>query len=130
MPRYTAMRVSISPGQESKLHKAIQHHKSVTIRFSKLLSEKSASKYSGILCLTSQQLKKVQNSSPGTVFSFPFSSAQMQKNIHHEGGFLGILASILAPILGGIIGGVAENAIGGSFPQQHSDLIFHKKLIQ
>lgn len=125
--RYSPLRVFIRSGQEKRLQHAIQRHKRITIHFSKLseTASKPSSENTGILCLTHQQLKKVQRAPAGTDFAFPFSPAQIKSNIHYKGGFLGILAALLAPIIGGIIGGVTEQAIAGSGMSQ--DLIFHNR---
>ena len=114
MARYTPLRVHIQQGQEKRFKRAVQNSGGATVRFSSLTSTSSPTPNIGILCLTRQQLVKVQRAPPGTTFTFIFSAAQIRNNVQHKGGFLPLLLAALAPILGGVIGGVAERAIAGS----------------
>ena len=133
--RYTPIKVRILPGQESRIHKGLKSNGSITIHFSTLDSSHlhSTDKSLGYLCFTPSQVAKIQKASPGTNFSFHFSSTQIKRNMQYRGGFLPLLAAFLAPILGGVIGGVAESAIAGKglspskpFAKASRPLVLHK----
>lgn len=128
MKRYTPLHVHIHKDQENRLKRAIQNGGGARMHFS---SARNSSTSRGILCLTKQQIAKVEKAPEGTSFSFPFSAAQIKANMSHKGGFLSLLAAVLAPLLGGVIGGLAEKAIGGSletaYEHHHQPVIWRKK---
>ena len=123
MRRYTPLRVHIQPNQENRFKRAIQKRTRTIVRFALAASP---SQNNGILCLTHQQMLKVQKAPCGTPFQFTFSAAQIKANLQHEGGFLPLLLAALAPILGGVVGGIAERAIAGG-SGLHDDVLWKRK---
>ena len=59
-------------------------------------------------------LKRYQKAAKGDPVPLRFKHEHLIENMHHQGGFLPLIAAALAPVLGGIAAGAIERGIAGS----------------
>ena len=124
---YTPVKVSVASGQREKLKAAIAEQKAVSIK----IDLKRAGEEENTLLLTRSQIAKLEKAK-GTRRSskvIRLSRRQVQANVSHTGGFLGMLAGLAAkalPVLAkalptlvkglatGLVSGAVERAISSS----------------
>ena len=132
---YTPKTVTIHPGQEKRVSKALKKQTGCIIRVCKPLREGDDSEMGqtydcsewnsskGILHLTPAHLDKYNRAESGSVVPLKFERHHIEENLKHSGGFLPLLAAVLAPVIGGVAGGLIEREIGSS----GGNLQFHRQ---
>ena len=115
---YTPTKVNVSADQHEKLKNASNNHKAVSV---KLILGGSGG---DILLLTHAQIARIDRAKiiGKSKLTIHLSKKQMEANLQHRGGFLGMLAGLAAralPVLlggltTGLISGGIEKAIGGN----------------
>ena len=108
----TAVQLKLDPLQDVKIKSALKNHKGVCLTVTPT-SEMDNGTDTGEWILSPRQLKNLQLAN-GAPTKLTFSCDQLRKNLHHEGGFLPLLASALIPIIGSAVGAVVEREIAGS----------------
>ena len=116
---YTPVKVAVLDDSREKLKNAIQQHKAVSIRLN--LENNIEARHT--LLLTRSQIAKMERARliGKNKVSIHFSKRQMQANVQHRGGFLGMLAGLAAKALHSLLGGLAtglvsravKHAVGG-----------------
>jgi len=109
---YTPTKVVVPEKTHEKLAKAVQAGIPTSVRI-ELQSDKSPEQ---TLLLTTGQLIKIERAiALGKRFiSLRMSRKQLQANIKHEGGFLGMLAGLAARFLPSLLTGLATGAVSGA----------------
>ena len=111
---YIPHKINVPANQTQKLKKAISSQsKRVKIRFRK---EDLQNPYVGehTLLLTSGQILKLQRAQNNNkACSIVFSRKQIGANMHHEGGFLPLLAGLVTKILPVLLRGIASGVWSG-----------------
>ena len=110
---YTPVKVDVSTGQHDRLKNAIAQHKSVSI---KLNIQNVDGQQQHTLLLTQGQTRKIERSKliGKRQVTIHFSKRQVQENVQHQGGFLGILAGLAAKVLPSLLGGLATGLVSGA----------------
>ena len=109
---YTPIKVVVPEKTHEKLTEAVQAGRPISIRI-ELHSDKSPEQ---TLLLTAGQLAKIEraNALGKRSITIRMSRKQMQANIKHEGGFLGMLAGLAARVLPSLLTGLATGAVSGA----------------
>ena len=112
---YTPTKVTISADQHDKLKNAVHHHKAASIRL-KLGNINSDQQHQHTLLLTRSQIARMERSKliGKDKVTLHFSKRQMQANVQHQGGFLGMLAGLAAKALPSLLGGLATGLVSGA----------------
>ena len=100
---YTPTKVIVPEKTHEKLTEAVQAGRPTSVRI-ELHSDQSPEQ---TLLLTDGQLIKIST-------SLHMSRKQLQANIKHEGGFLGMLAGLAARLLPSLLTGLATGAVSGA----------------
>ena len=111
---YTSVKVTVFADQYEKLKNAIAHHRSTTIKLNLDRGEQSNDKQHTML-LTHNQIQKIDRAKTigKSHISIPLSKRQVQANVKHQGGFLGMLAGLAARALPTILTGLASGLLSG-----------------
>ena len=118
---YTPTKLNVIANQEDKLKNAVAHQKAVSIKLN-LDSGGGGGKHTFLL--TRGQIAKIERAKligKGKV-SIHLSKRQVQVNVKHQGGFLGMLAGLAAKALptllkglaGGLVSGAVSRVVGGN----------------
>ena len=107
---YTAQKVDVPTSQHHKLKSAISKRGGVTIKVG------VHGDGNHLLLLTNSQLERMERArligKPPE--SIHMSKKQVQSNISHSGGFLGMLAGLAARALPTLLGGLATGVLSGA----------------
>ena len=108
---YTPVKVNVFTDQHDKLKNAVTHHKVVSI---KLNIQHVGGGHT--LLLTRGQIAKIERSRliGKRQVTIHFSKRQVQANVQHQGGFLGMLAGLAAKALPTLLGGLATGVLSGA----------------
>ena len=124
---YTPVKVNVFTDQHDKLKSAVTHQKAVSI---KLNIQDVGGQQQHTLLLTRGQIAKIERSKliGKRQVTIHFSKRQVQANVQHRGGFLGILAGLAAKVLPTILKGVATGLVSGAVAKAVSGdgLYLHK----
>ena len=109
---YKPMNVNVFTDQHDKLKNAITHERPVSV---KLNIEKVGGEQHTLL-LTGSQIEKIKRSKliGKRQVTIRFSKRQLQANVRHQGGFLGILSGLAAKALPTLLGGLASGLVSGA----------------
>lgn len=109
---YTSMKVNVFTDQYDKLKNAIAHQKSVSV---KLNIQDDGGQHHTLL-FTGSQIAKIKRSKliGKRQVTIRFSKRQVMANVHHQGGFLGMLAGLAAKALPSLLGGLATGLVSGA----------------
>ena len=109
---YTPTKVVVPEKTHEKLKNAVSRGNPTSIRID-LHSDKSPEQ---TLLLTTGQLDKIHRANVLTkkYITLRMSRRQVQANIKHEGGFLGMLAGLAARVLPSLLTGLATGAVSGA----------------
>ena len=109
---YTPMKVNVFTDQHDKLKNAVTHQRPVSVK----LNIQDGGGESHTLLLTGSQIEKIKRSKliGKRQVTIHFSKRQVQANVHHQGGFLGILAGLAAKALPAVLGGLASGLVSGT----------------
>ena len=99
----------VVPGQENRIRNALKKKKGCRIKITK-----SETDGPHRLLVTPAMLKRYQKAAKGDPVPLHFKHEHLIENMHHQGGFLPLIAAALAPVLGGIAAGAIERGIAGS----------------
>lgn len=108
----TAVQLKLDPLQDVKIKRALKNNRGVCLTVTPT-SDMDNGTDTGEWILSPRQLCKLKEAN-GAPAKLTFSSDQLKKNLHHDGGFLPLLASALIPIIGSAVGAVVEREIAGS----------------
>ena len=99
----------VLPGQENGIRNTLKKRKGCRIKVKK-------SDVSGPhrLLVTSAMLKRYKKAAKGDTVPLQFKPEHLLENMHHQGGFLPLIAAALAPVIGGLAGGIIQKEIAGS----------------
>ena len=116
---YKPIQVNVPPEVHERLKLAIQGAGALSVKVN--LQQKEGDDTHTLL-LTRGQITKLERArligkKSATV---RLSRRQVQVNVKHEGGFLGLLASLSASILPGILAGVATGVVSGAIEKSVS----------
>ena len=117
---YTPIKLNVfTNDQHNKLKNAITHQKAVSVKIN--LEDNSSGGGKHILLLTRGQIAKIERAKliGKRRMTVHLSKRQVQENVEHQGGFLGMLAGLAAKALphllkglaGGLASGLASSAI-------------------
>ena len=98
----------VVPGQENRIRNALKKKKGCRIKVTKSNTDGPHR-----LLVTPAMLKRYQKATKNPV-PLQFKHEHLIENMHHQGGFLPLIAAALAPVLGGIAAGAIERGIAGS----------------
>ena len=109
---YTPAKVNVFPDQHDKLKNAITHHKAASV---KLNIQDVGGGGAHTLLLTRGQIARIERSRlvGKRQVTIRFSKRQVQANVQHQGGFLGMLAGLAAGALPSLLGGLATGLASG-----------------
>ena len=109
---YTPINVNVIADQRDKLKNAITHHKAASI---KLDVQDIGGGGVHTLLLTRGQIARIERSRlvGKRHVTVRFSKRQVQANVQHQGGFLGMLAGLAARALPSLLGGLATGLASG-----------------
>ena len=109
---YTPTKVIVPEKTHEKLTEAVQAGRPTSVRI-ELHSDQSPEQ---TLLLTDGQLIKIERAIllGKRSISLHMSRKQLQANIKHEGGFLGMLAGLAARLLPSLLTGLATGAVSGA----------------
>ena len=109
---YTPVKVTVFADQHDKLKNAISQHKAASIRLN--LEDNIGDQHT--LLLTRSQIAKIERTKliGKKKVSIHFSKRQMEANVQHHGGFLGMLAGLAAKALPSLLGGLATGLVSGA----------------
>ena len=109
---YTPVKVNVFTDQHDKLKNAIAHQKAASIK----LNLEDDSDGHNTLLMTRGQIAKIERSKHigKRQVTIHFSKRQVQANVQHHGGFLGMLAGLAARALPSLLGGLATGLVSGA----------------
>ena len=107
---YTATKVDVPTSQHQKLKKAISNRGGVTINVG------MHGNGNHLLLLTDSQIERMERAKlmGKPTVKIHMSKKQVQTNVAHSGGFLGMLASLAARVLPTLLGGLATGVLSGA----------------
>ena len=110
---YTPTKVNVCIDQHDKLKNAISDQKPISI---KLNTQDDGREQQHTLLLTGSQIAKINRSKliGKRQVSIRFSKRQVQANVHHQGGFLGMLTGLAAKALPSFLSGLATGLVYGA----------------
>ena len=110
---YTPIKLNVFTDQHDKLKNAITHQKATSI---KLNLEDNSGDGKHILLLTRGQIAKIERAKliGKRKMSIHLSKRQVQANVEHQGGFLGMLAGLAAKALPTVLKGLASGLISSA----------------
>ena len=110
---YTPTKVNVCIDQHDKLKNAISDQKPISI---KLNTQDDGREQQHTLLLTGSQIAKINRSKliGKRQVSIRFSKRQVQANVHHQGGFLGMLTGLAAKALPSLLSGLATGLVSGA----------------
>lgn len=127
---YTPVKVNVFTDQHDKLKSAIAQQKAVSIKLNIQDVGGQQQQQQHTLLLTRGQIAKIERSKliGKRQVTIHFSKRQVQANVQHQGGFLGILAGLAAKVLPTILKGVATGLVSGAVAKAVSGdgLYLHK----
>ena len=113
---YTPVKVNVSTDQHDKLKNTIVHQKAASVKLNLDHSSSDGGGGEHTLLLTRGQIAKIERS--GLIgkheVTIHLSKRQVQANVQHQGGFLGMLAGLAAKALPSILGGLASGLVAGA----------------
>ena len=109
---YTPVKVNVFTDQYDKLKNAITRHKAASIK----LNIQDVGGGAHTLLLTHGQIARMERSRlvGKRQVTLRFSMRQVQANVQHQGGFLGMLAGLAAKALPSLLGGLATGLVSGA----------------
>lgn len=109
---YKPSRVSVPEKFHEKIKQSLNQGGKVSVKINIEQSEGGRGGNETLL-LTRGQLKKIDRARENGKknITIRFSRRQVEANVKHEGGFLGMLASLAATVIPGILAGVVSGAI-------------------
>ena len=109
---YTPTKVNVFIDQHDKLKNAITHHKAASIK----LNIQDVGGQHNTLLLTRGQIARIERAKliGKRQVTIRFSRRQVQANVQHRGGFLGMLAGLAAKALPSLVGGLATGLVSGA----------------
>jgi hypothetical protein len=109
---YTPVKLNVFTAQHDKLKNAITHQKATSIKFN--LDSSGDGKHT--LLLTRGQIAKIERAKliGKRNMSIHLSKKQVQANVKHQGGFLGMLAGLAAKALPTVLKGLASGLVSSA----------------
>ena len=109
---YKPMNVNVFTDQHDKLKNAITHQRPVSVK----LNIQDVGGEHHTLLLTVSQIEKIKRSKliGKRQVTIRFSKRQLQANVHHQGGFLGMLSGLAAKALPTLLSGLASGLVSGA----------------
>ena len=110
---YTPIKLNVFADQHEKLKNAVTHQKATSVKIK--LSDNSGDGRHTLL-LTRGQIAKIERAKligKGKV-SIHLSKRQVQANVEHQGGFLGMLAGLAAKALPTLLKGLASGLVSSA----------------
>ena len=110
---YTPVKVTVFTDQHNKLKNAITHHKATSILID---LENDGGGANHTLLLTRSQIARMERAKliGKRKVCIRFSKQQVRANVHHRGGFLGMLAGLAAKALPSLLGGLTTGLVSGA----------------
>ena len=106
------MNVNVFTDQHDKLQSAITHQRPVSVK----LNIQDVGGEHHTLLLTVSQIEKIKRSKliGKRQVTIRFSKRQLQANVRHQGGFLGVLSGLAAKALPTLLSGLASGLVSGA----------------